>query len=149
MNNNYIKTKWVNKDLVVEAKRAVKAQPMTIVNCHKFPSYGKVLGEKYTHFDRRGNHIVCTIPQKISFFTINVKFEKFIERFYDSTYVHFRTVDSAVDIHGLWKISPCENGTLLELGQTVKIPAWAKLLPVEKIMRGKIDNILNQFAKID
>lgn len=149
MNNNYITTKWVNRDLVVEAKRAVKANPNTIVNCHKFPSYGKVLGDTYTHFERRGNHITCTIPQKIAFFTINIKFEKYIERFFDSTYVHFRTVDSAVDIQGLWKISPFENGTLLELGQTVQIPKWAKFMPVEKIMKGKIDAILNQFGKID
>lgn len=149
MNNNYIISKWRNRELVIEAKRVVKTSPRVVVNCHKFPTYGKLLGDNYTSFEIKGNHIFCSIPQKVAFFTLDIKFEKIIENIMDKTYIHFRTVDSAVDINGVWKISPHENGTLLELGQIMTFPKLARFIPIENIVKGKIENILDAMSKLD
>ena len=144
-----IQTKWEGDTLVVEASECMKTTKETILRCHTSPAYGKLLGTEYSYFKTHGNHIACSFPQKIGPFTHSLTFEKVIERFPGGeTRIYFRTMDSIANITGVWTVQPDTHGTILFLEQETRIPIWARVFPVKKLVTNKIKKVFEELKTL-
>jgi hypothetical protein len=144
-----IQSKWEGNILVVEASECMKTTKETILRCHTSPSYGKLLGTEYSYFKTHGNHIACSFPQRLGLIKYSLTFEKVIERFPGGeTRIYFRTRDSIADMTGVWTVQKNDRGTLLSLTQETRIPTWARVFPVKKLITSKIQKVFDELKML-
>lgn len=142
----HIKTHWKNNTLVVNADDTIGLSPQTIVNSHISPRHGKILGTEYSHFFKHGNHISCSFHQKFGPIKFLLTFEKVIERLPGGeAVIHFRTINSIVNMEGQWSIVPRGTGTHLSLRQECPVPSWAPGMLAEKVIKLRVENIFKNF----
>jgi hypothetical protein len=132
---------WNKNVLLVNAEEIVNLPPQTIVKSHISPRHGKILGTEYTNFFRHENHISCSFHQKFGPLKFLLSFEKVIERLPGKTVIHFRTVDSIVNMEGAWSVVPRGSGTLLSLRQECHVPSWAPGKLAEKVIKSRVEDI--------
>jgi hypothetical protein len=144
-----INNKWCGNILITNAVDFVKTPVETIVKCHTKRNYGQMLGIEYTKFQADGDRIQCTFQQKFAFKKFDMNFVKRISRNTDHVDVHFKTVDSMVDLRGKWSITPTQNGSNIKLIQRTVVPGWAIYVPgVEQLITGKVKKIFEQMKDI-
>lgn len=136
---------WKKNTLLVNAEDVVKLPPQLIVNSHISPRHGKILGTEYAHFYKHENHISCSFHQKFGPLKFLLTFEKIIERLPGETIIHFRTINSMVNMEGSWSIVPRGTGTHLSLKQECIVPSWAPGKLAEKVIKMRVEDIFKNF----
>jgi len=151
--NINITSRFEGRTFVLEASAQLKSSPQNVINSHTMPSYGKLISDvgEYSKFERQGNRIKCSFPQKISGYSFDMNFEK--ELVQDPIYpnhalVKFKTTGGIAKINGFWNITPSHGGTLLKLHQRVTIPVWAMFLPICNFTKDKTIRIINDTSKL-
>jgi hypothetical protein len=144
-----INNEWRGNILLTNAADFVKTPVETIVKCHTARNYGQMLGIDYTKFQVDGDLIQCTFQQKFAFKTFDMNFVKKISRNIDHVDIHFKTMDSVVDLRGKWSLTSTPFGSNLKLVQRIIVPSWALYVPgVEQLITGKITKIFEQMKNI-
>jgi hypothetical protein len=78
-----------------------------------------------------------------------MNFVKRITRLDDHVDIHFKTVNSMVDLRGRWSVTPTPIGSNIKLVQRTVVPGWALYVPgVEQLITGKVRNIFKQMKDI-
>jgi hypothetical protein len=72
-------------------------------------------------------------------------FEKVIERLPGETNIYFRTVNSIVNMDGVWSITPRGSGSVLTLRQECHVPPWAPGKLAEKVIKSRVEDIFQNF----
>lgn len=140
---------WRGNVLITNAVDFVKTPVETIVKCHTARNYGQMLGIEYTKFQADGDRIQCTFQQKFAFKKFDMNFVKKISRNANYVDIHFKTVDSMVDLRGKWSITPTPIGSNLKLVQRTVVPYWAQYVPgVEQLITGKVKKIFEQMKNM-
>jgi hypothetical protein len=140
-----IDNEWRGNCLITKANDCVKTPLETIVKCHTERSYGKMLGIDYTKFEADGDRIKCSFQQKLAFKKFDMNFVKKITRSDDRVDIKFKTVDSVVNLHGSWAITPTTGGSNVTLVQNTIIPGWARYIPgVEQLITGKVKKVFEE-----
>jgi len=144
-----INNEWRGNILITNAIDFVKTPPETVVKLHTKKEYGKMLGIDYTKFQVVGDRIQCTFQQKFAFKKFDMNFVKRITRLDDHVDIHFKTVNSMVDLHGFWSVTPTPIGSNIKLVQRTVVPGWALYVPgVEQLITGKVKRIFDQMKNI-
>lgn len=136
---------WKKNTLLVNAEDVVNLPPQLIVNSHISPRHGKILGTEYSHFYKHENHISCSFHQKFGPLKFLLTFEKVIERFPEKSVIHFRTVNSIVNMEGAWTVKKNGTGTHLTLNQECIVPSWAPRRLAEKVITRRVEDIFQNF----
>ena len=104
-----------------------------------------MLGIDYTKFQVDDDRIQCTFQQQFAFKKFDMNFVKRITRNTNSVDIHFKTVNSMVDLRGKWTVTPTPIGSNVKLVQRTVVPGWAIYVPgVEQLITGKIKRIFEQ-----
>jgi len=145
----HISSEWRGNCLITNAIDFVKTPPETVVKLHTKKEYGKMLGIDYTKFQVDGDRIQCTFQQKFAFKKFDMNFVKKISRNIDRVDIKFKTVNSIVDLHGFWSVTPTPIGSNIKLVQRTVVPGWALYVPgVEQLITGKVKRIFEQMKDI-
>ena len=140
-----IDSQWKKNTLLVNAEDVVNLPPQLIVNSHISPRHGKILGTDYSHFYKHENHISCSFHQTFGPMQFLLTFEKIIECFPEKSVIHFRTVNSIVNMEGAWTVKKNGTGTHLSLRQECIVPSWAPRRLAEKVIKMRVENIFQNF----
>ncbi|AGE56172.1 hypothetical protein PBCVNEJV1_074L [Paramecium bursaria Chlorella virus NE-JV-1] len=139
---------WSGSRIVVRASERLKISRKILVNTHKQPSYGKLLGIAYSYFEICGNHIKCSFPQKMGPFSYELTFEKNIQEFPGVSIINFHTVDSIAHIDGTWTVEDADDGSLLSLYQEISVPKFLKIFPIKTMVSTKMTKMFNDINKL-
>jgi hypothetical protein len=145
----FIRNDWRGDCLITKANDFVKTPSETVVKCHTNINYGKMLGIDYTKFEVDGDIIRCTFQQKFAFKKFDMNFVKKITKHDDRIDIHFKTVNSLIDLRGKWSVMPTPDGSDIKLIQKTVVPVWARYVPgAEQLISGKIKRIFEQMKNI-
>lgn len=144
-----IRNDWRGDCLITKANDTVKASSDIIVDSHVRRDYGKMLGIDYTKFEVDGDRIQCTFQQKFAFKKFDMNFVKKITKHDDRIDIHFKTVNSLIDLRGKWTVLPMTEGSNIKLIQKTVVPGWARYVPgAEQLISGKIKRIFEQMKDL-
>lgn len=146
-----MKSQWFGDKLITEHSEALDVSCKKIVDSHRFPSFGKLMGIDYDWFETTGNgkHISCAFKEKIGPLNITMKFDKEIEICNEYATILFKTNNTPANINGVWKIQKRGNdGSYVNVRHELTVPKIFKWLPIKNNVERKLQSIFESMRKL-
>ena len=140
--------------LRVKASASVPVRPETIVMAHTRREYARAFRDigRYSRFRASGDSVITEYASRVGFFRFPMAVNKRVVRLAPGQVaIDFWTPPgSTASFDGRWTVRalPDGKGSAVHLEQTLDVPAWARFLPVEGAVRGRIERAFEDTAAL-
>ena len=140
-----------NGQLVVTASAVVPTDPALVLRAHSDPAYAPAFRDilKYALFERDGPVLRTAYAARLGPLHVPLAVNKRVsER--EGVVDFWTSPASMASFRGRWTVVPMsDGGALLQLRQTMDLPAWARFLPVEAAVRGRVMRAIEDTCKLE
>ncbi len=141
-----------NGELGVLATALLPVPATQIIRAHTHPHYAASFRDiqQYSKFEIEGCVIRTEYPARIGPLKMTMKvMKRFVPETPTRSCIEFWTApDCLAAFQGRWTIREVGRGSHVTLAQAVKVPGWARWLPVESYLRARVTNAFKDLEQL-